>query len=367
MVRRGTVAVAVVLAALVAAIVAPAASAATPQRGLSVTLDGEGLVRSTDGRIQCGSRCSRKYRSGAIVTLTAQPQQFFSFAGWSGGCVGTAPTCVVALDRSAAVSARFTRDAGLINVTVGGQGSVVGAEVGILCASAPEVLTECLKGAGQGLTVKLIAQPRAGAAFAAWGGACAAVLMNVCDVVVGPDTQVSATFRAAAPAAGDQLLTVFGNGAVVSSPPGISCPATCDAVFASGTVVTLTSSLVGWAGSCSGLSMACTLVMDGPHGVQTELAQQSPPFGGLGVNVSVSGPGRVEASGAIRCGGTTGRLLDCEHFFNRGDNVSLRAVAEKRGRFVGWSGFCPSRKKLTCRLKVTAPKSVVAVFGRRKR
>ena len=56
-------------------------------------------------------------------------------------------------------------------------------------------------------------------------------------------------------------------GTVTSSPAGISCPGTCTAFFASGTVVKLTAVpakgayFAGWSGACKGTS-ACTLTMN---------------------------------------------------------------------------------------------------------
>ena len=56
------------------------------------------------------------------------------------------------------------------------------------------------------------------------------------------------------------------SGTVTSSPAGISCPSTCTASFASGTVVKLTvkagpgAFFAGWSGACSGIGM-CTLTL----------------------------------------------------------------------------------------------------------
>ena len=75
----------------------------------------------------------------------------------------------------------------------------------------------------------------------------------------------------AATPATNYTLTVHpagtGTGTVTSSPAGISCPGTCTASFASGTVVKLTAVpakgayFAGWSGACKGTS-ACTLTMN---------------------------------------------------------------------------------------------------------
>ena len=42
------------------------------------------LLISDDGKIQCGNVCSASYESGDVVTLTANPDQQWGFAGWTG-------------------------------------------------------------------------------------------------------------------------------------------------------------------------------------------------------------------------------------------------------------------------------------------
>jgi len=71
---------------------------------------------------------------------------------------------------------------------------------------------------------------------------------------------------------------------------------------------------------------------------------------------------KVAACGGINCGQTT--LFDCEALYGQGSTVVLRAKPGRRGNFVFWSGFCAGKKK-TCTLRVTAPKTVQALFRRR--
>ncbi len=80
------------------------------------------------------------------------------------------------------------------------------------------------------------------------------------------------------------------------------------------------------------------------------------------MNVSVSGPGLVLGRG-IRCGATTGTLLDCESLYTRGTTLVLQAVPARRSRFAGWRGFCTG-KATRCDLVVSAAKTVLALFRR---
>ncbi|MFH0852051.1 MAG: CARDB domain-containing protein [bacterium] len=69
---------------------------------------GTGTVTSVDTKINCGGDCSEVYNFGNTTTLNAAPASGSTFAGWSGaGCSGTG-SCIVTMDASKTVTARFT-------------------------------------------------------------------------------------------------------------------------------------------------------------------------------------------------------------------------------------------------------------------
>jgi uncharacterized repeat protein (TIGR02543 family) len=68
---------------------------------------GSGSVASAPAGIDCGATCAAGYLSGTGVTLTATPDPGATFAGWSGACAGTNPTCNVTMDAAKAVTATF--------------------------------------------------------------------------------------------------------------------------------------------------------------------------------------------------------------------------------------------------------------------
>jgi uncharacterized repeat protein (TIGR02543 family) len=70
---------------------------------------GTGRVTSAPAGIDCGADCSEAYASGTSVTLTARPDYGYVFAGWSGACAGTGPTCTVAMSAARTVTASFSR------------------------------------------------------------------------------------------------------------------------------------------------------------------------------------------------------------------------------------------------------------------
>src|SRR5215472_3452983 len=93
----------------------------------------------------------------------------------------------------------------------------------------------------------------------------------LCLAVFGVSAEAQSLEPKAARAATSYSLTVrlagTSTGAVTSSPSGISCPGTCTASFASGTVMKLTATpakgayFAGWSGACKGTS-SCTLTMN---------------------------------------------------------------------------------------------------------
>jgi List-Bact-rpt repeat protein len=67
---------------------------------------GTGTVTSSPAGIDCGSTCSSSFTLGNTVTLTATPDAFSTFAGWSDACTG-AGSCVVTMDAARSVTATF--------------------------------------------------------------------------------------------------------------------------------------------------------------------------------------------------------------------------------------------------------------------
>lgn len=85
------------------------ASFTLPPANVTVTLAGRGTgtVTSSPAGINCPQTCTANLGKGAQVTLTASSAAGFPFAGWSGACSGTSPTCNFTVKGTTAVTATF--------------------------------------------------------------------------------------------------------------------------------------------------------------------------------------------------------------------------------------------------------------------
>lgn len=96
------------------AVMAAVAGGSITSYPLSVALlgSGQGNVTSSPAQIQCGNSagttCSRRFNVNTTVTLTAAPLPGSVFAGWSGACTGTSPTCTLTMNGGKAVHAAFS-------------------------------------------------------------------------------------------------------------------------------------------------------------------------------------------------------------------------------------------------------------------
>ena len=139
-----------------------------------------------------------------------------------------------------------------------GSGTVTSSQAGIACGAA------CSHAYPNGTIVTLTAAPATGSVFAGWsGGVCTGT--GNCIRTIGSNTSVTATFSLV-----PEMLTVSkkgdGAGAVMSSPAGIDCGASCSHAYGYGSSVTLTasaaagSSFAGWRDACTGKA-SCMVTM----------------------------------------------------------------------------------------------------------
>jgi len=251
---------------------------------LTVTVDGSGTgnVDADHGAILgCGSNggpCTGDYIDGdPQVELTATPDSGMRFAGWSGvdatACADpSAPVCDVPMDAAKNITATFETNAVpqhtlTVSKSGDGTGGVTSSPAGIDCGATCSALFD------DGTSVTLTATPDGSDTISGWTGCDSVGAGNAtCTVSMTADRGVTVTFRAPTRII-TRTLTVSkggdGTGTVTSSPGGITCGATCSALFNDGTSVTLTaaadagSTFASWSGGgCSGTG-TCGVTLSG--------------------------------------------------------------------------------------------------------
>jgi PKD repeat protein len=149
--------------------------------------NGSGAVYSSPNGIDCGDTCQTSFGDGQAVTLTAIPDAFSVFTGWSGDCSGTG-ACQLTMDQAHAVTATFARKRFDLSVSKQGTGSgeVSSSPAGINCGDS------CQASFDAGTAVTLTAAPAAGSIFTGWSGDCSGT--GSCQLTGDQGRSVTATF-----------------------------------------------------------------------------------------------------------------------------------------------------------------------------
>jgi Divergent InlB B-repeat domain len=228
-----------------------------------------------------------------------------------------------------------------------GAGSVTSAPAGIRCPDRCE--GEFPRGSG----IVLTARPTGDATFAGWsGGGCQGTAR--CELRLGRDTTVTASFKETQPSTAILRIEPPSNGAVTSDPAGISCPQTCERTFASGTQVALIAAaaqgfaFAEWSGDCSGSD--CLVTMTADRNVAASFVPTATPT--VEVTVTVLGTGTVTSQpGGIDCTET------CSASFEAGEQIVLTGTSDN----IDWEGPCTVTDS-SCTLTPEANTSVTAAF-----
>lgn len=156
------------------------------------------------------------------------------------------------------------------NLTGDGSGRVETTPSGIDCGKT------CSADFDEGTTVEFTASANRGSRFAGWSGLCSG--RGACRVDLplprAARPVVTAAFELSEPKQPTLTVSTQGNGAVISSPSGISCGRSCSAQFAEGTAVTLSpeagpgATFAGWGGDCTGAGTGkCEVTMSADRNV----------------------------------------------------------------------------------------------------
>src|SRR5437762_5946334 len=233
---------------------------------------------------------------------------------------------------------------------------IIASGAGVVRGAGADCRGTCNPTVTKGTKVRLEAVPDSEATFSGWSGACSGT--SACELAADADATIAATFVPRPPNSFRLIVSVQGQGRVVSTPAGVDCSGgTCSATFTDGTAVALVatsaagSKFSGWGGACAAYG-ACSVTIHND-------AQVGAAFELLPVNVSakVTGPGQV-TGGGLTCGNGDTK---CNLQVVPGIVVVLSAASAPAARFTGWTGACVGNAP-TCWLFVQGDSSVSASF-----
>jgi hypothetical protein len=167
---------------------------------LTVTKNGTGGGTVAASGLSCANTtCMGSYprtdpAAFQVVSLTAAPDAFSTFTGWTGaGCTGTG-TCQVTMNMAQAVTATFAVKQVNItatNISVSGQtGTIVTDDGAFTCAAGTCGPTKHNAQA----TIGIVAKPAGGSNFIAWSNGPCKGVNPTCNVPLTGDLDVTATF-----------------------------------------------------------------------------------------------------------------------------------------------------------------------------
>jgi uncharacterized repeat protein (TIGR02543 family) len=160
------------------------------KRTLAISKEGLGTVTSDPAGIDCGVTCVFDFDYNQVVTLSAQPDEGYSFAGWSGAdCSGTG-TCTVTMVRAWSITAVFSSGKPILTIFKPGTGSgtVTSEPAGINCGAV------CSHEFSRDQQVTLTAQALSGSLFTGWTG-CSSQSGSKCWVTMSRDQNITALFN----------------------------------------------------------------------------------------------------------------------------------------------------------------------------
>lgn len=282
---------------------------------------GAGAIRSSAGK-ECTKSCRLPFGS-----LTATPNRFSAFSGWSGaGCSGTGE-CLPKTET--AVTATFEAVAWPVTVTISGEGTV---STGTETFSATTVV-----GVEVGQTINLVAAPAAGWLLARWEALCVnGATSNRCELTPKAPIEVVAVFEK-----GQSFEVVVDGQGTVDGPRSIgNCTTTCEGIERVASLLRLratpsaTSTFAGWSNEC-GMANPCEVTLRDRFSVTATFRPS--------VTLRATGDGTGRISGPMLRGCES---LPCTVPWD-GRPIVFTAVAEEDSRVAGFVG-CPRAAGSTC-------------------
>ena len=274
------------------------------------------------------------YAPGAIISVSAIPDNGYEFSGWGGDLSGVDNPATLVVDSNKEIFGAFTeRDYFIltINVTPAGAGTVVSLPAG----------TDF----DPGTVVTLGASPNSGFLFENWSGDINLSNSTV-SIVMDGDKTVTANFRDESVEQFTVATTSFGPGSIVLDPPG--------GTYDAGTTINVTAApgagftFAGWGGDLTGTVNPTTLLIDADKTLFAAFTELTGQTYSLTTNVTPPASGTIVVNPA----GSE---------FEAGAVISLTASPAEGFQFTGWSGDA-SGSNTNVSLTMDADKSITAQF-----
>jgi hypothetical protein len=219
-----------------------------------------GVIKSTDGQLSCGTDCSHMYAYGSQVTLSYELPPGVAFANWDGVCAGagTGP-CAVTMNQSTEVSAQFRNIVTASKIGSGHGSATIVSRAKDSSTNDGEINcgADCQGNYATGSQIDLIASWNDQlTAFDGWQG-CTTTSGPKCTLTIDGPVTVQPRFRAKY----IQRVQVPAGGGIIRVQLGFTqhtCSSTCDYPVALGEVVALraepanTTAFERWGGHCAG-------------------------------------------------------------------------------------------------------------------
>jgi hypothetical protein len=326
---------------------AKTATATFTSVALRVNITGFGSVTSDVPGVDCLQSCTGQFVPNAVVKVTATAPSTSGFTSWTGCASVQGNVCTVTMNVAKTVTATFTsRRLSVTKTSVGGgSGTVTGPA--FACGQV------CFGDFPPDTQVTVTAIPDGNSGFGGWKGCTSTSGLGGvdCNVTMTAAKTVTATFSKFT-----LTVTRSGNGSVVSTPSGITCPSICTASFAAGQSVTLTATPganqgVIFTGCATVQGNTCTVTMSQARTVTAAFASFT-----LTVKKAGAGTGTITSdTGGISCSPT------CSAAYPAGTTVTLTATPALGSSLSSFAGCTPGAAN-TCTVVMTSAKTVTATF-----
>ena len=238
---------------------------------LIINVKGTGSGKVTGPNLNCDPTCVAAFIRGTVVNLNALPLAGSTFGSWSGCDTTSGKTCSLTLNADRIVTATFNFSQVYLAVKIAGSGSGKVSGSGINCNPG------CVSVYTKGTIITLNASASAGSAFAGWSG-CDTTSGKTCSLTLNADRTVTATFNSTQ---ANLAVVLNGTGSGKVTGKGIVCDPICAAVYAKGTVVSLTatpasnSTFAGWTGCGTVTTGLCTVTLNADKAVTATFKPKS--------------------------------------------------------------------------------------------